>query len=159
MNIIAEQNGGNGSISLRDIHNKFKGLVIPAGLALYDTHSNHSDCYDIIHRNEQVHDSLYDRLLELASYDSTEKMKSKEKKHYEEEKRETENVKTENVKTENVKTENVKTENVKLKISPVIAQVQTQIQTQVQKQHKMTKKNGRKQKNNDIKQKQTRRRK
>jgi len=149
MNIIAEQNGGNGSISLRDIHNKFKGLVIPAGLALYDTHSNHSDCYDIIHRNEQVHDSLYDRLLELASYDSTEKMKSKEKKHYEEEKRE----------TENVKTENVKTENVKLKISPVIAQVQTQIQTQVQKQHKMTKKNGRKQKNNDIKQKQTRRRK
>jgi hypothetical protein len=149
MNIIAEQNGGNGSISLRDIHNKFKGLVIPAGLALYDTHSNHSDCYDIIHRNEQVHDSLYDRLLELASYDSTEKMKSKEKKHDEEEKRE----------TENVNTENVNTENVKLKISPVIAQVQTQIQTQVQKQHKMTKKNGRKQKNNDIKQKKTRRRK
>jgi hypothetical protein len=135
MNIIAEQNGGNGSISIRDIHNKFKGLVIPAGLALYDTHSNHSDCYDVIHRNEQVHDSLYDRLLELASYDSTEKMKSKEKKHDEEEKRETENV--------------------KLKISPVIAQVQTQ----VQKQHKMTKKNGRKQKNNDIKQKKTRRRK
>ena len=146
MNIIAEQNGGNGSISIRDIHNKFKGLVIPAGLALYDTHSNHSDCYDVIHRNEQVHDSLYDRLLELASYDSTEKMKSKEKKHDEEEKRE----------TENVKTENVKTENVKLKISPVIAQVQTQ----VRKQHKMTKKNGRKQKNNnDVKQKQTRRRK
>ena len=140
MNIIAEQNGGNGSISIRDIHNKFKGLVIPAGLALYDTHSNHSDCYDVIHRNEQVHDSLYDRLLELASYDSTEKMKSKEKKHDEEEKRET---------------ENVNTENVKLKISPVIAQVQTQ----VQKQHKMTKKNGRKQKNNDIKQKKTRRRK
>ena len=140
MNIIAEQNGGNGSISLRDIHNKFKGLVIPAGLALYDTHSNHSDCYDVIHRNEQVHDSLYDRLLELASYDSTEKKKSKEKKHDEEEKRET---------------ENVNTENVKLKISPVIAQVQTQ----VQKQHKMTKKNGRKQKNNDIKQKKTRRRK
>ena len=139
MNIIAEQNGGNGSISIRDIHNKFKGLVIPAGLALYDTHSNHSDCYDVIHRNEQVHDSLYDRLLELASYDSTEKMKSKEKKHDEEEKRET---------------ENVNTENVKLKISPVIAQ----IQTQVQKQHKMTKKNGRKQKNND-KQKKTRRRK
>lgn len=145
MNIIAEQNGGNGSISIRDIHNKFKGLVIPAGLALYDTHSNHSDCYDVIHRNEQVHDSLYDRLLELASYDSTEKMKSKEKKHDEEEKRE----------TENVNTENVNTENVKLKISPVIAQVQTQ----VQKQHKMTKKNGRKQKNNDIKQKKTRRRK
>jgi hypothetical protein len=145
MNIIAEQNGGNGSISLRDIHNKFKGLVIPAGLALYDTHSNHSDCYDVIHRNEQVHDSLYDRLLELASYDSTEKKKSKEKKHDEEEKRE----------TENVNTENVNTENVKLKISPVIAQVQTQ----VQKQHKMTKKNGRKQKNNDIKQKKTRRRK
>ena len=145
MNIIAEQNGGNGSISIRDIHNKFKGLVIPAGLALYDTHSNHSDCYDVIHRNEQVHDSLYDRLLELASYDSTEKMKSKEKKHDEEEKRE----------TENVNTENVNTENVKLKISPVIAQ----IQTQVQKQHKMTKKNGRKQKNNDIKQKKTRRRK
>ena len=144
MNIIAEQNGGNGSISIRDIHNKFKGLVIPAGLALYDTHSNHSDCYDVIHRNEQVHDSLYDRLLELASYDSTEKMKSKEKKHDEEEKRE----------TENVNTENVNTENVKLKISPVIAQVQTQ----VQKQHKMTKKNGRKQKNND-KQKKTRRRK
>lgn len=144
MNIIAEQNGGNGSISIRDIHNKFKGLVIPAGLALYDTHSNHSDCYDVIHRNEQVHDSLYDRLLELASYDSTEKMKSKEKKHDEEEKRE----------TENVNTENVNTENVKLKISPVIAQ----IQTQVQKQHKMTKKNGRKQKNND-KQKKTRRRK
>ena len=150
MNIIAEQNGGNGSISLRDIHNKFIGLVIPAGLALYDTHSNHSDCYDIIHRNEQVHDSLYDRLLELASYDSTEKMKSEEKKHHEKEKRE----------TENVNTENVKTENVKLKISPVIAQVQTQIQTQVQKQHKMTKKNGLKQKNNnDVKQKQTRRRK
>jgi len=145
MNIIAEQNGGNGSISLRDIHNKFKCLVIPAGLALYDTHSNHSDCYDVIHRNEQVHDSLYDRLLELASYDSTEKMKSKEKKHDEEEKRE----------TENVKTENVNTENVKLKISPVIAQVQTQ----VQKQHKMTKKNGRKQKNNNNKQKKTRRRK
>lgn len=145
MNIIAEQNGGNGSISIRDIHNKFKGLVIPAGLALYDTHSNHSDCYDVIHRNEQVHDSLYDRLLELASYDSTEKKKSKEKKHDEEEKRE----------TENVNTENVNTENVKLKISPVIAQVQTQ----VQKQHKMTKKNGRKQKNNDIKQKKTRRRK
>ena len=144
MNIIAEQNGGNGSISIRDIHNKFKGLVIPAGLALYDTHSNHSDCYDVIHRNEQVHDSLYDRLLELASYDSTEKKKSKEKKHDEEEKRE----------TENVNTENVNTENVKLKISPVIAQVQTQ----VQKQHKMTKKNGRKQKNND-KQKKTRRRK
>jgi hypothetical protein len=142
MNIIAEQNGGNGSISIRDIHNKFKGLFIPAGLALYDTHSNHSDCYDVIHRNEQVHDSLYDRLLELASYDSTEKMKSKEKKHDEEEKRET---------------ENVNTENVKLKISPVIAKVQTQ----VQKQHKMTKKNGRKQKknNNDVKQKQTRRRK
>ena len=143
MNIIAEQNGGNGSISIRDIHNKFKGLVIPAGLALYDTHSNHSDCYDVIHRNEQVHDSLYDRLLELASYDSTEKMKSKEKKHDEEEKKR--------------ETENVNTENVKLKISPVIAQIQTQIQ----KQHKMTKKNnGRKQKNNnDVKHKQTRRRK
>ena len=148
MNIIAEQNGGNGSISLRHIHNKFKSLVIPAGLALYDTHHNHSDCYDVIHRNEQVHESLYDRLLELASYDATEKKKSKENKHDEEEKKR---------ETENVKTENVKTENVKLKISPVIAQIQTQIQ----KQHKMTKKNnGRKQKNNnDVKHKQTRRRK
>jgi len=74
--IIAEQNGGNGSISLRHINNKFKNLVIPAGLALYDTHHIHSHSYDVIHQNEQVHDSLYDRLLELASYNDDKKTTS-----------------------------------------------------------------------------------
>ena len=63
MNKEDKQDGGD------TIHNKFKNLVVPAGLALF-TDDDIITRYDIIHRNEPIHDSLYDRLLELASYNS-----------------------------------------------------------------------------------------
>jgi hypothetical protein len=59
------QECGNGAISI--IHKKFKNLIIPAGLGLYDMDS-HKHSYDVNNYNEPVHNSLYDKLLELASF-------------------------------------------------------------------------------------------
>jgi len=86
--------GGNGSITLSNInHNKLKKLVIPAGLALYDyVDHTHKHKYDIIHKNETVHNSLYDRLLELASYNNDDDTK-KDKKEKKEKKDNKENIK------------------------------------------------------------------
>jgi hypothetical protein len=133
--IIAEQMGGNGSIELRHIHNKFKNLVIPAGLSLYDgDHHHHNVGCDIIHHNEQIHNSLYDRLLELASYDDS--VKQKEKNKTDEKNSEKKKDKLENI-------------NVKLKIKPVMSQTQSQVDSN---KRKLTKR-----KKNNSKQKQTRR--
>jgi hypothetical protein len=89
--IVCEQHTSNGSVHLNDIHNKFKNLVIPAGLALFDPndmvhiHTKNIHCYDVNHKNEHIHDSLYDRLVELASYneddDTYNKDNSKMKKN------------------------------------------------------------------------------
>lgn len=83
--IVCEQHTSNGSVHLRDIHNKFQNLVIPAGLALFDPnemvhiHTKNIHCYDVNHKNEHIHDSLYDRLVELASYNEDDtKMKKKD---------------------------------------------------------------------------------
>ena len=83
--IVCEQHTSNGSVHLSDIHNKFKNLVIPAGLALFDPndmvhiHTKNIHCYDVNHKNEHIHDSLYDRLVELASYNEDDsKMKKKD---------------------------------------------------------------------------------
>jgi len=156
--IIAEQMGGNGSIELRHIHNKFKNLVIPAGLSLYDGdhHHHHNVGCDIIHHNEQIHNSLYDRLLELASYDDSVKQKEKNKKEE---------------KSSDKKKDKLENENVKLKIKPVMSQhtegAQAQHtegaqahQTQAKKSIGQVESNKRKltkRKKNNSKQKQTRR--
>ena len=108
--IEIEQNG---------IHNKFKNLIIPAGLALYTRDdTTHHHLYDVIHRNEPVHDSLYDRLLELASYNSTidnEKENKRNKK--EKEKKEQEDKEQEDKEQEDKEPEDK--ENITLRIQPV----------------------------------------
>jgi hypothetical protein len=142
--IIAEQIGGNGNIELRHIHNKFKNLVIPAGLSLYDGdhhHHHHNVGCDIIHHNEQIHNSLYDRLLELASYDDSVKQKEKNKT---------------DEKNSEKKKDIIENVNVKLKIKPVMSQTQAQHTEGAQvdgNKRKLTKR-----KKNNSKQKQTRRR-
>ena len=149
--IIAEQMGGNGSIELRHIHNKFKNLVIPAGLSLYDGdhhHHHHNVGCDIIHHNEQIHNSLYDRLLELASYDDSVKQKEKNKT---------------DEKNSQKKKDKLENENVKLKIKPVMSQTQAQHTEGAEAKHSIGQVDGNKRKltkrkKNNSKQKQTRRR-
>ena len=66
----------NGAISI--IHKKFKNLIIPAGLGLYDMDSNRH-AYDVNNYNEPVHNSLYDKLLELASFKGEDKEDASDK--------------------------------------------------------------------------------
>ena len=90
-NTVSTITGGNGSITLS---NKLKKLVIPAGLALYDyVDHTHKHKYDIIHKNETIHNSLYDRLLELASYNDDDDDTKKDKKEKKEKKDNKENIK------------------------------------------------------------------
>ena len=103
MNKEYEQDGGRENT----IHNKFKNLVVPAGLALF-TDDDIITRYDIIHRNEPIHDSLYDRLLELASYNSNIDDHKKDKKTNKRNKNKDEKEKEKEDK-----------ENIKLKIQPV----------------------------------------
>lgn len=70
------QEGGNGALSI--IHKKFKNLIIPAGLGLYDMDS-HKHGYDVNNYNEPVHHSLYDKLLELASFKGEDKADASDK--------------------------------------------------------------------------------
>ena len=60
-----------GGISLSDFDEQFKNLIIPHGLALSNKHISKS-CYDVIDSDESIHDSLYDKLLKLASYEKPE---------------------------------------------------------------------------------------
>lgn len=53
---------------IEDINNKIKDLIIPSCLALNFSKNSNCHSYDVIHRNEPIHESLYDRLIELASY-------------------------------------------------------------------------------------------
>lgn len=101
MNKEDKQDGGD------TIHNKFKNLVVPAGLALF-TDDDIITRYDIIHRNEPIHDSLYDRLLELASYNSNIDDVKKDKKTNKKNKNNNEDEKEKEDK-----------ENIKLTIQPV----------------------------------------
>ena len=123
MNKEDKQDGGREDI----IHNKFKNLVVPAGLALF-TDDDIITRYDIIHRNEPIHDSLYDRLLELASYNSNIDEHKKYKK------------KTNKINKNEDEKEKEDKENIKLTIQPVSppAAVTTEVfKTKKTKRNKM----------------------
>ena len=106
MNKEDKQDGGREDT----IHNKFKNLVVPAGLALF-TDDDIITRYDIIHRNEPIHDSLYDRLLELASYNSNIDDVKKDKKKT--------NKRIKNEDEDEDEDEKEDKENIKLTIQPV----------------------------------------
>jgi len=106
MNKEDKQDGGREDT----IHNKFKNLVVPAGLALF-TDDDIITRYDIIHRNEPIHDSLYDRLLELASYNSNIDDVKKDKKKT--------NKRNKNEDEDEDEKEKEDKENIKLTIQPV----------------------------------------
>lgn len=67
-----------GGISLSDFDEQFKNLIIPHGLALSKKHTSKS-CYDVIDSDESIHESLYDKLLKLASYEKPEEEVEMEK--------------------------------------------------------------------------------
>ena len=120
MNKEDKQDGGD------TIHNKFKNLVVPAGLALFT--DDIITRYDIIHRNEPIHDSLYDSLLELASYNSNIDEHKKYKK------------KTNKINKNEDENEKEDKENIKLIIQPVSppAAVTTEVfKTKKTKRNKM----------------------
>jgi hypothetical protein len=60
-----------GGISLSDFDEQFKNLIIPHGLALSNKHISNS-CYDEYDTGETIQDSLYDKLLKMASYEPPE---------------------------------------------------------------------------------------
>jgi hypothetical protein len=117
MSIEPKQNGGNGSLNFNDKNKKFKNLIIPAGLALYNSEHIHSNCYDMNIHNEPVHNSLYDRLVELASYNDDINAEYSEQDMKKSDKYESDEVISDEVKKAN---NNKNEENIKL-IKPVLS--------------------------------------
>jgi hypothetical protein len=105
-----------GGISLSDFDEQFKHLIIPHGLALSKKYISKS-CYDVYDTDECINDSLYDKLLKLASYEEPEKDIEKENamKREIEEKKEIEKAKDVEVKLNPVQSNNLNKKKTKSK--------------------------------------------
>lgn len=75
-----------GGISLSDFDEEFKNLIIPHGLAV--SHKNpQKNGYDVCNKDETIHESLYDKLLKMVSYEEPKEDIEKEQEKEQEKER------------------------------------------------------------------------